>query len=79
MTIATIGHNQTPIDDFNPVYESGGVKFKLTEICHDIGMRAYFKWKAYNQERANEEYEIAYFTQLRKMMPNHPHLKHAPI
>lgn len=54
------------------------VTMRLTETCHDMGMRAYFQWKGYSQERAEQEYDIAYFSTLRKFSPNHPHLKYAP-
>lgn len=52
--------------------------FNLSTLCHDVGMRAYFKWKGFSQERAEQEYDKAYFATLRKNSPNHPHLKYAP-
>lgn len=70
-----------PEIEANPTYylkASPSVTMKLTTICHDMGMRAYFDWKGFSQERAEQEYDKAYFTELRKWSPNHPHLKYAP-
>ena len=69
----------TECADPNPVYYLGAfprVTMKLTELCHDMGMRAYFEWKAFSLKRANEEYNKAYAATLRKFSPNHPHLKY---
>lgn len=70
------------MSDANPTYRLDGcdylVTMRLSTICHDMGMRAYFKWKEFSQERAEAEYYKSYFGELRRLVPDHPHLKDAP-
>lgn len=74
-----IGHNNAPCDDPNPTYYLAAnpkMTMKLSEICHDMGMRAYFDGKGLGEEYARDKYYAAYKAELAKHSPNHPHLQY---
>jgi hypothetical protein len=55
--------------DFNPNFETiGGVKMRLTEICHDAGLRARITGNG------DAAYLPAYYATMRKLRPDHPAL-----
>lgn len=59
--------------DFNPIYETlGGIKMRLTEICHSAGMTA--RTTGYSGKSNSEAYHAAYYDTLRTFMPDHPAL-----
>ena len=63
-------HSQSEVHDFNPFFECCGVKMRLTEICHDAGMRAVW-------DKGEGEYHSAYYATLQKLIPGHPALREA--
>lgn len=59
--------------DFNPIYETcGGIKMRLTEICHSAGMTA--RTTGYKGQCSEDAYHAAYYDTLRIFMPEHPAL-----
>lgn len=50
--------------EFNPVFETCGIRMTLIEICHDAGNRA----------RGGETYLGAYYRVLENLVPDHPAL-----
>lgn len=64
------------MNTFNPIYETGGIKMRLTEICHGNGMAEY--WRAGGKragKAAQAAYDAAYFKALTALCPAHPALK----
>lgn len=61
-------------NEFNPVFKTCGVKMRLTEICHDAGLRAANGMKG---KRWRDAYIAKYYATMRKLCPNHPALQEA--
>jgi hypothetical protein len=55
-------------DPYNPEFMLGGCIFRLSEICHGSGMKAYWL-------KGKDAYLSAYYETLNKLCPEHPALR----